>query len=154
MCIDGTHVRILAPSTDKNVPMLTGKACNLYTYILCLLLIVRGGGTLQSFLILFYALQISALHPDTFLHLSLTSAVVLLKFPKVFTFSAKLLQIACSFWFVIVLKNLISRTGLAFTSLWITFTSIMLKFWLPALSPCLHRNALWVTKWLLSGKLS
>lgn len=68
-----------------------------------------------------------------FLHLSLTSFTVLLVLPTAFTFSVIPSQIVCFFWLVHVLENLLSKTGLAFTSLWIMFISIILKFWLLAL---------------------
>lgn len=64
----------------------------------------------------FYSLPSSAiLHPETFLHMSLTSVLLFeFQFIIAFTFSIVLCQIACFFWLVILFENLPSRTRLAF----------------------------------------
>lgn len=65
------------------------------------------------------------LHPETFLHMSLTS-VLLFEFQFIIAFTFVLCQIACFFWLVILFENLPSRTRLAFTSLWIVFKYLLL----------------------------
>ena len=103
--------------------------------------------------------------PHIFCHLSLTSVTDLWAVPTALTFFNALPYSFFFFLFCQIICKLCFENGFCLTSLWITHTSITLKFWLLALFGLEQTSlfsmftkkvegsgsAFWVIKWLLIG---